>query len=246
MENLWIESDFVKVTNGFIENLFRQKYEVHWVIRTLYYLQAFCLMTIAILGFTIYLWYVNKSANNNSKIILNNLYGFCALDGIYISIHKFMHLVLNDYFSEENPMMCLLDIYRIYLVSLTNLIMSTISAAILLRHFFPQKYLDYSEKWSNKGFGILILSLSSLHLIWSSKSCGLCQKECIFYELVLILKVSMPCCLLVAICVTIDSVFGFAKIFNRVRNLICKNEITLVYQFNETPTVTFKVGKLYF
>ena len=243
MENLWIEIDFVKVTNGFIENLLGQKYDVHWVIRTLYYLEAFCLMTIAILGFTIYLWYLNKSAINNRRI-LNNLYGFFALDGIYISIHKFMHLVLNDYFSEENPMMCLLDIYRIYLVSLTNLVVTSISAATLLHHFFPQKYLNYSENWSNKGFGILIVSLSSLHLIWSGKSCGPCQRECIFYELVLILKVSVPCCLLVAICVTIDSVFGFAKIFNRVRNLLCKNEITLVNQFNETPTVTLKVGKL--
>ena len=182
----------------------------------------------------------SKSTNNTR--ILNNLYGFIALDGIYISMHKFIHLVLIDYFSEENPMMCLLDVNRIYMVSLTNLIISMISAATLLRHFFPQIYLDLSEKWRNKTFGIFIMSVSGLHLFWSGKSCGLCQKECIFNKLVLILKVSVPLSLMVVICVTIDSVLGFAKIFNRVRNFICKNEITPVNQFHEAPTLTIKVS----
>ena len=185
----------------------------------------------------------SKSTDNTR--ILNNLYGFIAIDGIYISIHKFIHLVLIDNFSEENPMMCLLDVNKIYIVSLTNLIISMISAATLLSHFFPKKYLDFSEIWSNKMLGILIVSLSGLHLFWSGKYCGLCQKECIFIELVLILKVSVPCNLLLVLCVTIDSVLGFAKIFNRVGNFICKNEITPVNQFHEAPTVTFKVGKPY-
>ena len=164
MENFGMEIDYVKLSKAFIENFPQQNNEVHFVIRALYYILAFFLMIIAIMGFTIYVWHLNRS-NNDMCRLLNNLYGFIALLGIYISLHKFTHLVLSDYFSEQNPMMCLLDVSRIYFASLASLIINMISVALILRQFFPQKYLDLSEMWSNKVFGIVIMALSSLNLV---------------------------------------------------------------------------------
>ena len=123
-------------------NMIHQKYWFGLFLRALYYLQAFSLMVIAISGsigqywsrdlntdlwlvhrchvtwiltsvssgFCIYLWYLNR--NENTSRILNNLNGFLAFDGIFISLLKFLHLVLVDYLSEDIPIMCLLDIYR--------------------------------------------------------------------------------------------------------------------------------------
>ena len=242
MENLWSELDFVTLAKVFIENFPQEKYEPHWVIRALYYLLAFALMMIAIMGFTIYLWYLK---DNNSSRMLNNLYGFFSFNGIYIALQKFTHLVLRDYVSETNPMMCLLDVFRVYFASLNVLIISMISAATMLKHFYPQKYLDLSEMWSNKIFGIVIMALSSGIMVWSVKTCGLCQPECILYSLVLIFKMCVTFSLLLVICVTVDSVWGFAQMFNRVKSLIFSNEVTPVIQINpvnEAQTVNFKVS----
>lgn len=239
MEHL--EIDFAKLGKAVIENLPQEDIKLHWVFRAVYYFQAFCLMIIAIFGFVIYLFYLNRSANNTSRM-LNNLYGFFALDGINISIHKFTHLVLIDYFSEEIPIMCLLDVFRVHLVSVTNLIISMISTAILLRQIFPEKYLDLSKMWSNKIFGILIMALSSLHLIWSVKTCGLCEPDCIVKQLVFILFISLPWSILVVIYVTIDSVWGFVELFNRVRSLFsCNSPVMQFNPANEALTVNFKV-----
>ena len=213
MEYLGIDFDLlILIQKALLDSITEQKYEIPLFIRALYYLQAFSLMIIAISGFSLYLWYLNRS--DNTSRILNNLNGFLALDGIYISILKFIHLVLIDYLSEESPIMCILDIYRVPLVSLTNLIISMISVATVLRHFFPQKYLDYSERWNNKICGIVLLTLSILHLLRAGKTCGLCDRECIVNEVCFVLKVSTPCSLLVVISVTIDSVWGFTKIIS--------------------------------
>ena len=104
-----------------------------------------------------------------------------------------------------------------------------ISVALILRQFFPQKYLDLSEMWSNKVFGIVIMALSSLNLVWSGKACGLCQTKCIFNEVVFTMQVCLPLLLIAVISVGIDSVWGCAHIFNMVRNLLASNENTPVY-----------------
>ena len=123
-------------------NMIHQKYWFDLVLRALHYLQAFSLMVIAISGsigqywsrdlntdlllvhrchvtwilisdwsgFCIYLLYLNRSENTSR--ILNNLNGFLASDGIFISLLKFLHLILVDYLSEDIPIMCLLDICR--------------------------------------------------------------------------------------------------------------------------------------
>lgn len=62
--------------------------------------------------------------------------------------------------------------YRAPLVSFTNLTISSISVGTVLRHFFPQKYLDFSERWNNKIFLFVTLTLSMVHLVWVGKSCG--------------------------------------------------------------------------
>ena len=189
-------------------------------------------MIIAISGYSNYLWYLNGGFNNSNNSLLNNLFGFVSLDGILISLHKFTYLVLNDNYSEEDPIMCLLDLYRVSLVSSTNLIISSISVATFLKHFFAQKYLDYGERWSNKIFGFFIVAFASTHLIWAGRDCGLCEKDCIFDKFAFILKISTPCFLLVVFIVMMDSVWGIAQMFNKVRNLFSCNEVTPVIQLN--------------
>ena len=67
-------------------------------------------------------------------------------------------------------------------------------------------------------------------------------QECIVDQLAFVLKVSTPCSLLVVITVTIDSVWGLAKIINRV---MCCNEVSPVIQLSpatEAQTVNLKVN----
>ena len=224
----------------FVDQMTQQKFEVPFVIKALYYI---ILLVIAISGYSLYVWYLNR--NESPSRILNNLNGFLAFDGILISLLKFLDLVLSDYLSEESPIMCLLDIYRVPLFSLTQLIISAISVATILRYFFPQKYLNYSEQWSNKVFGSMILPISILHLLWVGKTCGMCHSDCVMNELFLVLKVSAPFFLLVVICVIIDSVWGWAQIFNRIRLITscCNDSLVIHINSNATvdQTVTLKV-----
>lgn len=244
MYNFWMETNFVKLSKAFIENFPYQNNEVHLVIRALYYFLAFVLMVISISGFTIYVWHLNRSDNNTSRL-LNKLYGFMALNGIYISLHKFTHLVLSDYFSETNPNMCLFDVTRVFVATLTNLIISMTSVALILRQFLPQKYLDLSDRWSNKVFGIVIMAMASLNMIRAGKTCDLCHPDCTMNEIVFTVQVCLPLSVLGVVSVMIDSVWGCAQIFNMVRNLFSSsNEVTPVIEFsptNETPTVNFTV-----
>lgn len=132
MEHILWKFDPSTFYETYLNQLIQKNEEIPIVIRLLYYLQAFSLMIIALSGYSLYLWYLNSKDENTSRI-LNNLNGFLALDGIYISILKFTHLVLTEFFTEQSPIMCLIDIYRVPLVSLTSLIMIMISVATLLR-----------------------------------------------------------------------------------------------------------------
>ena len=233
--------EFFDINIKFVVQMAQQNYEVTSTIKVLYYIQTFTLMLIAVSGYSLYLWYLNGNENSTSRI-LNNLNGFLALDGVFISLLKFLNLVLFENFSEESPIMCLLDIYRVPLVSLTNLIISSISVATILRHFFPQKYVDYSEQWSNKVFGLIILTLSMLHLLWVGNTCGMCDDDCVKKELSLVLKVSTPCSLLVVICVTIDCVWGWAQIFDRIRFITSCCDNSSIIQINANATVAHEVS----
>ena len=160
----------------FFDPLTEERFEFHWVIRGLQYILVFVFTLIAILGFSIYLWYLNSQVPNS---LLSNLYGFMALDGIFICALKVLNLILIKYLELGHPMLCFVNLMRNLIVTFTLLTIGMISAATALRHFNSSKYLDYSENLSNKKFGSVILALSVGLTIYPLIQCCGCENDCI-------------------------------------------------------------------
>ena len=124
----------------FKANVFAQ-FEYYWVITGLQKIFAFAFTSIAIAGFSLYLWYLNKQ---NSNSLLSNLYGFMALDGIFICAQEFFNLILNEFLQQDHPMMCYVTLMRTLIATFTLLTIGMISAASAIRHFNSPKYLEYT------------------------------------------------------------------------------------------------------
>ena len=212
----------------YLEYFDEGKTETLWFIKALLYLLAFCFTIISVSGFGIYLWYLNSNAINTSRI-LNNLYGFAALGGIFISPLWFIHLICVYTFEKEHVIFYGLYILKIFLGSLGSMIIIMISMATILRHFKPHKYLDYSDQWSNRIFGTFILSVSLLRVILSITTCGpYIVEKCIKRQSAIYLLVIIQGPILSFFCVLIDDLWGFDRIINRLRKFTSINEETPV------------------
>ena len=222
----------------FFDHLTEERFEFNWVIRGLQYTLVLVFTLIAIAGFSLYLWYLNRQKSNS---LLSNLYGFMALDGICISALRFLNLILNEFLERDHPMMCYVNLMRSLIVTFTLLIISMISAASAIRHFNSPKYLDYSENWSNIKLGSIILALAVVVTIWSLKQCGGCENDCITEKRKFIILVTIPCSLFVIILVTIDDVIGFSQIRDRIESMLSGNFATPVMNIN--PVSEVKVGR---
>ena len=213
----------------FFEQLTEERLDVYWVITGLQKICALALTSIAIAGFSLYLWYLNRQ---NSNSLLSNLYGFMALDGICICAQEFLNLILIEFLERDHPMICYVNLMRTFIVTLTLLTIGMISAATAIRHFNSTKYLDYSEIWSNMKFGIIILALSVVATIWSLTQCGGCENDCITKKRRFIILVMFSCSLFVIILVTIDDVIGISQIRNSIESLLFRNFTTSVININ--------------
>lgn len=212
----------------YLEYFEEGKIETLWFIKALLFLLAFCFTSISVSGFGIYLWYLNSNAINTSRL-LNNLYGFAALGGIFISPLWFIHLICVQTLGKDHPIFYVLYIMKIFFGSLGSMIIVMTSMATILRHFKPQKYLDYSDQWSNRKFGIFILSVSLLRVILSIMTCGpYIVFECLKRQTVIYLLVIIQGPILSFLCVLIDDLWGFEQIINRLRKLFPGNEETPV------------------
>ena len=220
----YFKIDFEKLFNKtFFDQLTEERFEFYWVITGLQHIFVFAFTLIAIVGFSIYLWYLNSKDANS---LLSNLYGFMALDGICLCTIKVLNLILTEYLERDHPMICYVNLTRTLVVTLTLLTIGVISAATAMRHFNSPKYLDYSEIWSNMKFGSIILALSVVATIWSLIQCGGCENDCITKERTFIILVTIPGSLLVIILVTIDDVLGISQIRNRIEGLLFGNVVT--------------------
>ena len=220
----------------FFEQLTEERLDVYWVITGLQKICALALTSIAIAGFSLYLWYLNRQ---NSNSLLSNLYGFMALDGICICVQEFFNLVLIEFMEQDHPMIGYVNLMRTLIFTLTLITIGIISAATAIRHFNSPKYLDYTENWSNMKFGLIILALSVVATIWSLTQCGGCENDCIKKKRQFIILVTIPCSLFVIILVTIDDVIGFYPISNAILSLLFGNFTTPV--INIHPVSEIKV-----
>ena len=223
----------------FKANVFAQ-FEYYWVITGLQKIGAFAFTFIAIAGFSLYLWYLNRQ---NSNSLLSNLYGFMALDGICISTQGFLNLILIEYLEQDHPIMCYVTLMKNLIVTLTLLIISMISAATALRHFNSTKYFEYSENWSNIKCGLIILNVSVVATIWTLKLCGGCENVCIMKERQFFFLITIPGSLLVIILLTTDDLFDLCQVLKRIRSLFFGNVSTPVIIINPVSEVSKKVFK---
>ena len=222
----------------FFEELTEERFEFYWVITGLKNIIAFAFTSIAIAGFSLYLWYLNRQ---NSNSLLSNLYGFMALDGICICSIEFFNLIINEFFERDHPMMCYVSLMRSLIIIFSLLIISMISAATAIRHFNSPKYLDYCEIWSNMKFGVIILALSVVATIWSLTQCGGCENDCITKKRQFIILFTIPCSLFVIILVTIDDVIGISQISNTIVSLLSGNVTTPVRNIHPVSEIKVRL-----
>ena len=128
---------------SFFDHLTEERFEFYWVIKGLQYILVFVFTLIAIAGFSLYLWYLNRQ--NPNSLLLSNLYGFMALGGICFCTQKVLNFILMEYLELGHPMLCYVNLMRNLIVTLNLLTIGMISAATALRHFNLPKYLDFSE-----------------------------------------------------------------------------------------------------
>ena len=222
----------------FFDQLTEERFEFYWVIRGLQYILVFVFTLIAILGFSIYLWYLNSQLTNS---LLSNLYGFMALGGICLCAQKVLNFILIEYFELDHPMLCYANLIRNLIVTFTLLTMGIISAATALRHFNSSKYLDYSENWSNIKCGLIILALSVVAIIWTLKLCGGCENVCIMKERQFFFLITIPGSLLVIILLTTDDLLDLCQFLKRIRSLFFGNVSTPVITISPVSEVSKKV-----
>ena len=221
----------------FNTTFFDLRFEFYWVITGLQNIFAFAFTSIAVAGFSLYLWYLNRQ---NSNSMLSNLYGFMALYGICICAQEFLNLILIGFLDQDYPMIGYANLMSTLIVTITLLTTGLISSATALRHFNSPKYLDYSEIWSNMKFGSIILALSVVATIWSLTQCGGCENDCITKKRQFIILVTIPCSLFVIILVTIDDVIGISQIRNAIVSMFFGNFTTPV--INIHPVSEIKVS----
>ena len=221
----------------FFEQLTNERFEFYWVITGLQNIFAFAFTSIAVSGFSLYLWYLNRQKSNS---LLSNLYGFMALIGICICAQEFFYLILIEFLERDHPMIGHVNLMRTLIFTLTLLIIGVISAATALRHFNSPKYLDYTENWSNMKFGLIILALSVVATIWSLTQCGGCENDCIKKKRQFIILVTIACSLFVIILVTIDGVIGISQISNAIVSLLLGNFTSLVRNIHPVSEIKVK------
>ena len=220
----YFEIDPEKLFNiTFLESLAEKRLEFYWVITGLQKIFTSAFTFIAISGFSLYLWYLNRQ---NTNSLLSNLYGFMALDEIFICAQEFFNLILNEFLERDHSMMCYVNLMRSLIVTFTLLLISMISAASAIRHFNSTKYL-----------GSIILALSVVATIYSLKQCGGCENDCITKERQLLVIVTIPCSLFVIILVTIDDVIGISKICSGIESLLFGNFSTPVININPASEI---------
>ena len=195
-------------------------------------------MSIAVSGFSLYLWYLKRQ---NSNSLLSNLYGFMSLIGICICAQEFFYLILIEFLERDHPMIGHVNLMRTLIFTLTLLTIGIISAATAIRHFNSPKYLDYSENWSNMKFGLIILALSVVATIWSFTLCGGCENDCITKKRQFIILVTIPCSLFVIILVTIDDVIGISQISNTIVSLLSGNVTTPVRNIHPVSEIKVRL-----
>ena len=231
----YFELDPEKLFNTtFFKPLGEERFEFRWVITGLEKIFISAFTFIAISGYSLYLWYLNR---HNSNSLLNNLYGFIALDGIFLTAEKFLQSILFEFLEQDHPIMHYVHFLGILLLTFfTLLLISMISAASAIRHFNSPKYLEYSETWSNMKFGSVILFLSVVATICTLIQCVVFENDCVKMRPLFII-VTLPCSLLVIILVTIDDVYGISQIRNRIRSLLFGNFETPVMNINPASEV---------
>ena len=124
------------IVDLYLEYFGEGKTETLWFIRALLNLLAFCFTIISVSGFGIYLWYLNSNATNTSRL-LNNLYGFAALGGIFISPLWFIHLICVQIFGEGH-----LIFYGLYII---KIFFGSLGSIIIIMILVWQQYSDISN-----------------------------------------------------------------------------------------------------
>ena len=183
------------------------------------------LTIIALLGFSLYLWYLKSSDDQSQSRLLNILNGYLSLTGIGFSLIQLKFILKPEQY-ESYSFLIIGRIAVVHVIAVATIFL-LISWATILNHFKPGLYLDISVSWSNK---IAIPSLI-LAFIFTEQALNFsCPKKYYKCEVFrLRTMVMIPATLTSFICqllVIIDDIWSWRKIFNRLRGLCGQNIVT--------------------
>ena len=185
----------------------------------------------AILGFGFYLWYLKSSDDQSQSRLLNIFNGYLSLICIGFTI-TLLSLVLHY---QDEAFLIFIRISGVFIISVSSIFL-LISWATILNHFKPGLYLDISVSWSHK----IAIPLLFFAVILAEQAVNFsCPEQFFPCEVHRIRTIIMiPATLTSLLCqllVIIDDIWGWRKIYGRLRIMCRLNIVAPAYDGDNIP-----------
>ena len=178
-------------------------------------------LTIAALfGFCLYLWYLKTSDDQTQSRLLNILNGYLSSTCIGFSLAVLAVYTLKT----EQGTFIAVEIGGVYIIAISSIFL-LISWATILNHFKPAIYLDISVSWSHKIaipslIFAFILAEQALYFSCTDRFCKMFRVRT--FVMIPATLTSFLCQLLVII----DDIWGWKKIYGRLRGMCRQNIVS--------------------
>ena len=179
------------------------------------------LVTVALLGFGLYLWFMKISNDHAQCRLLNILNGYLSVTCMGLSPTLLLHTVYSEQYNQT-----FVGISGTFIIAVTFIFL-LISVATILNHFKPSLYLDLSLSWRHK---IAIPCLLFSSIMTENLANFSCEEKLIKCEVTRIRTfVMIPGCAGSFLChlvVIIDDIWRWRNIFDRIRSVFSPNMVT--------------------
>ena len=202
------------------ENLHDEVWTTHFLILIL----QISLTITALLGFGLYLWYLKSSDEHTQSRLLNILNGYLSLTCIGFSLT--LSTIYSLRLSQDVLIFIGVEIGGVHIIAVATTFL-LISWATILNHFNPGLYLDISVSWSHK---VAIPAFIFAFILVEQALYFSCQDtfpECNMLRVRTF--VMIPATLTSFLCqllVIIDDIWGWKKIYGRLRGLCRQNIVS--------------------
>ena len=203
------------------------------------YVFGFCMVILAFIGFSFYLWNLKSSNEHNKSRLLNILHGYLsvacmgcspAVFNLMLQVIRSAYMALHDTQLWENRQFdWSIRVTVVYFIAISVLFL-LISLATVINHFKPGLYLTLSLGWRHKVAIPVLLFLFTLAEIIFRSSCDLYK----VYKCEVVRTrtlVMIPATLISFLCqivVMVDDIWSWKSIYQRARRFFSPNMTTQI------------------